>query len=40
MLANLLMFILFVGIAIFGAWETAHYRHHHQTHHKRRHSDQ
>lgn len=39
MLTNLLMFVLFVGIAIIGARETVHTRHQHQNHHKRRQSD-
>ena len=39
MWVNLLMFALFVGIAVIGARETAHVRHQHQTNHKRRQSD-
>lgn len=39
MIADLLMFILLIALALFGAWNTAHVRHRHQLTHKRRSTD-
>lgn len=39
MFSELLLLALFVGIALYGARETAHCRHQHPLNHKRRHSD-
>lgn len=34
MFADLLLIALCVGVALYGAWETAHIRHHHEANHK------
>ena len=39
MFADLLLIIVCLGIALYGAWETVQIRHHHATAHKRRQSD-
>lgn len=39
MFADALMFILFIGMALYGAWATANTRHQHSINHKRRHTD-
>ena len=39
MFADLLMIVVFVGIALFGAWETANIRHEQGVNHKRRRTD-
>ena len=39
MFADLLMIVVGVCIALFGAWETAYIRHEHDVNHKRRRTD-
>ena len=39
MFADLLIIAVCVGIALFGAWETANIRHEHDVNHKRRRTD-
>lgn len=39
MFADLLIIVVCVGIALFGAWETANIRHEHDVNHKRRRTD-
>lgn len=39
MFADLLMIVLCVGIALFGAWATVNIRHKHSITHKRRHTN-
>ena len=39
MFADLLMIVVCIGIALFGARETAHIRHEHGVNHKRRRTD-
>ena len=39
MFADLLIVIMCIGVAIYGAWNTAHIRHEHAVSHKRRRTD-
>lgn len=39
MFADLLIVIMCIGVAIYGAWTTAHIRHKHAITHKRRRTD-
>lgn len=39
MLADLVLIIVFIGIAVYGAWDTAHVRHIKGHLHKRRRTD-
>ena len=39
MLADLVLIIVFIGIAVYGAWDTAHVRHIQGHLHKRRRTD-
>ena len=39
MFADFLMIVFCVGVALYGAWKTAHIRHEHDVNHKRRRTD-
>ena len=39
MFANLLIIAVSIGVALYGAWATAHTRHEHEVNHKRRRTD-
>lgn len=39
MFANLLIIVVSIGVALYGAWAVAHARHQHDVMHKRRRTD-